>query len=210
MTAIADMIALVRQDLHDEVSAAYRWTDAELTRHINRTVKEYSEALPLEQKATLATTAGSRDVTITSLTSRIMIQAVEYPIGQFPARFQRFAYWNEVLSLVGLDVPNGGNCYVYYGKLHTLGATSTIPTAHEDLVAGGAAGYASIQQAGYAINQVNTGGITTPDNWESWGQKRINLFRAELKRLGKTNKVRVRQLYTPAYPVVSKSTDYGP
>ncbi len=210
MTAIADMIALVRQDLHDEVATTYRWTDAELTRHINRAVKEYSEALPLEQKATLATTSGSREITITSLTSRVMIQAVEYPVGLFPASFQRFAYWNEVLSLIGLDVPDGSNCYVYYGKLHTLGATSTIPTAHEDLVAGGAAGHAATQQAGAAIDQINTGGIKTPENWESWGQKRINLFRSELKRLGKTNKVRVRQLYTPAYPIVSKSTDYGP
>ena len=210
MTAISDMIALVRQDLHDEVATAYRWTDAELTRHINRAVKEYSEALPLEQKATLVTVAGSREVTITSLTGRVMIQAVEYPVGLFPASFQRFAYWNEVLSLVGLDVPNGGNCYVYYGKLHTLSTTSTIPAAHEDLVAGGAVGYAATQQAGAAIDQINTGGIGTPDNWESWGQKRINLFRSELKRLGKTNKVRVRQLYTPAYPIVSKSTDYGP
>ena len=207
---LTEMIALVRQDLHDEVLASYRWTDLELTRHINHAVKDYSDALPLEQRSTLVTVAGSREVTITSLTSRIMIQAVEYPVGLFPASFQRFAYWNEVLSLVGLDVPDGSNCYVYYGKLHTLAATSTIPTQHEDLVATGAVGYAATQLGGYTINQVNTGGIGAPENWESWGQKRLNLFRAELKRLGKTNKVRVRQLYTPAYPVVSKTTDYGP
>ena len=53
---LAEMIALVRKDLHDEDSGNYRWTDAELTRHISRAVRELSESLPLPAMATLPTT----------------------------------------------------------------------------------------------------------------------------------------------------------
>jgi hypothetical protein len=110
-----------------------------------------------------------------------------------------------------LAIPDGSNCYIYYGKLHTLdGSSSTIPTKHEDLVATDAVGFAAKQLGGYTINQVNTGGTGTPENWENWGQKRINFFRSELKRLGRRNRVRVSQLYTPYNPIVSKTTDYGP
>ena len=50
---IAEVRANVRKDLHDEDSAAYRWTDAVLDRHITRAVREYSIEAPLEQRTTL-------------------------------------------------------------------------------------------------------------------------------------------------------------
>ncbi len=59
---LTDMRTNVRRDLHDEDAANYRWTDDELDRHIARGLKEFSEAIPLEQKATLATTASSREI----------------------------------------------------------------------------------------------------------------------------------------------------
>jgi hypothetical protein len=155
---LTDMRTLVRRDLHDEDAANYRWTNDELDRHIAHALKDFSEAIPLEQKATLVTVAGSREISITTLTNRVMIEAVEYPIGRFPASYQRFALWNDLLTLVGTDVPDGSNCYVYYGKLHTLDVTtSTIPAKYEDLVAAGAVGYAATQMASFTINQVNFG-----------------------------------------------------
>ena len=208
---LTDMRAIVRRDLHDEDSVNYRWTDNEIDRHIARALKEFSEALPLEQKATLATVSGSREISVVSLTNRVMIEAIEYPLGQFPKSYQRFAFWNDVISILGPDIPDGSNCYVYYGKLHTLdGNGSTIPSKYEDLVATGAEGLAARQLAGYTINQVNTGGTETPTNWESWGQKRISFFREELKRLGRRNGLRVRQLYSPFIPIIGKTTDWGP
>ncbi|MCK4698043.1 MAG: hypothetical protein KAT53_07055, partial [Dehalococcoidia bacterium] len=138
---LSEMITLVRRELKDESSNL--WSDDELTRHIGRAVAELSEAIPREQKATIATTADSREVDISSLSDRVMVEAVEYPVDEFPKRYQRFALWADTLTLLGGEVPDGSDCYVYYGKLHTLDAvTSTIPTKHEDLVAAGAAGYA--------------------------------------------------------------------
>jgi hypothetical protein len=155
---LTDMIALVRKDLHDEDSGNYRWTDLTLTRHIAHAVKEFSEAVPLQSKATLATSSGSREVSLTSLTGRVMVEAVEYPVGQFPALYPRFSLWGDTLILLGENIPDGSNCYVYYGQTHTLGATSTIPAVYEDLITWGACGYAAIEWALYTINRVNNGG----------------------------------------------------
>jgi hypothetical protein len=208
---LTDMRIMVRRDLHDEDSSNYRWTDDEIDRHIAHALRDFSEALPLEQKATIATTAGSREISITSLTSRVHIEAVEYPVGCFPARYQRYALWNETLTLLGEKAPDGSNCNVYYGKLHTLDTgSSTLPAQYEDLVASGGAGYAATQQEAYSINRVNIGGNGTPDNWKSWGQRKLDFFHTELKRLGRNNTVKSRQLYTPDYPIKSQTTDWGP
>jgi len=208
---LSEMRTIVRRDLHDEDSDNYRWTNDELDRHISHAVKEFSEALPLEQKATKATNSGSREIDISTVTDRIMLEAVEYPVDQFPKKYQRFALWGDTLTLLGDEIPDGSNAYIYYGKLHTLGAeSSTIPTRFEDLVAAGAGGYAAVEWAAYAINRVNVGGSVTPGEFLDWGKERLHFFRDELKRLGRRNRVRLRSLYKPYYPAVSKTTDYGP
>ena len=208
---LSDMRTIVRRDLHDEDSENYRWTNDELDRHIAHTVKDFSEYLPYEQKATKATTPGSREVDISTITGRVMVEAVEYPVDKFPKRYQPFALWGDTLTILGDEVPDGSNTYIYYGKLHTLDAeSSTIPAQHEDLVAAGACGYAAVEWAAYAINRVNVGGGITPREFLSWGDERLKYFRQEMRRLGRRNRVRVRSLYKPYYPIVSKSTDYGP
>lgn len=208
---LSDMRAIVRRDLHDENSGNYRWTNDELDRHINHAVKDFSEAIPCEQKATKATTSGSREINIATITDRIMVEAVEYPADKFPRRYQRFSLWADTLTLLGDEVPDGSNAYIYYGKLHTLGvSTSTIPAMYEDLIAAGAAGYAAVEWAIYAVNRVNIGGLPTPEQFLIWGREKLLYFRQELKRLGRRNQIRSRSLYQPYYSPVSKTTDYGP
>jgi len=208
---LSEMRTIVRRDLHDEDANNYRWTNDELDRHIAHAVKDFSEAIPYEQKATKATTSGSREIDISTITDRITVEAVEYPVDKFPKRYQRFSLWANTLTLLGDEVPDGSNAYIYYGKLHTLdAATSTIPAMYEDLIAVGAGGYAAVEWAIYAVNRVNIGGMPTPEEFLAWGREKLNYFKAELKRLGRRNRVRIRSLYTPYYPPVSKSTDYGP
>ncbi len=206
---LSEMITLVRRELKDESSNL--WSDDELTRHIDRAVTDLSEAIPREQKATIATAADSREVDISSLSDRVMIEAVEYPVDEFPKRYRRFVLWADTLTLLGSEVPDGSDCYVYYGKLHTLDAvTSTVPTKHEELVAAGAAGYAAIAWGVYAVNRVNVGGVAVPREYRVWGKERLRFFSQEVKRLGRRSRVRTRSLYTPYYPPVSKTIDYGP
>jgi len=208
---LTEMRAIIRRDLRDEDAGNYRWSDDELDWHIMRAVTEFSEAIPWQQRATEATTASSREIDISSLSDRISIEAVEYPVDKFPPRYQPFSLWGDTLTLLGDEVPDGSNCNIYCGRLHILDAAqSTIPVRYEDLVATGAAGYAAVEWAVYAVNRVNVGGTMTPREFLAWGNQRLQIFRKELRRLGRRNRVRRRSLYRPYFPVVSRSTDYGP
>ena len=193
---LSTMRAIVRRDLKDEDAGNYRWSDDELDRHIAHALKDFSEAVPLPAKAILPTTDGSRVIDISPLADRVMVEAVEYPLEQFPPNYPKFALWGHALTLFGDEAPDGSNCNVYYGMLHTLNAEgSTIDSKHEDLVAIGAEGYAAVEWAGYAVNRVNLGGTTTPREFLAWGNGKLKQFRQELKRLGRRNRVRIRQFY---------------
>ncbi|GAI27996.1 unnamed protein product [marine sediment metagenome] len=172
---LTEMRTIVRRDLHDEDSGSYRWSNDELDGHIAHAVKDFSQAIPCEQKATKATTSGSREIDISTITNRVMVEAVEYPVDKFPKRYQRFSLWGDTLTLLGIEVPDGSNAYIYYGKLHTLDAEgSTIPAEHDDLIAAGACGYAAVEWAVYAINRVNVGGVITPKEFLAWGNEKLS------------------------------------
>ena len=193
---LTEMIALVRKDLHDEDSNNYQWSDTELTRHINRAVSEFSEKVPLPAKATLPTTADSRELDISSLTNRVMVEAIEYPLDMTPPGFQRFSIWGDTLTIISGSEPDGSNCHIYYGTLHTLDANdSTIPAKYEDLIATGACGYAAMEWAVYAINRVNVGGTMSPREYRLWASERLGVFQERLDRLGRRQRVRDQQLF---------------
>lgn len=209
---LGDMRTRVRRDLKDEDAASYRWTDDELSRHIDHSVRELSQVVPLETRASLTTTAGSREVSISSLSDMVAVEAVEYPTGLYPPSYTPFSLWGSTLTLLVDKVPGGGeSLYVYYGKLHTLDAsTSTIPSPLEDLVAIGSEAYAALEWASYATNRVNLGGGQTPRNYLVWGQERLAAFHQGLAQQAKKNALRARQLYRPYQPKPSQSTDWGP
>jgi hypothetical protein len=202
----------IRKDLHDEDSANYRWTDGELDRHIQRAVRELSLAYPLEAKAALSTTPGSRDVSVAGLTDIVAIEAVEYPAGNYPPSYARFSVWLSTLTLLVDGAPaSAENVNVFYTKLHTLdGSSSTVPARFEDVVAGGAAGYAAIEWSSFSTNRVNAGGADTWRSYLAWGQERLADFQRALARHGRRNAVRVRRLYAPAGEPADQATVVGP
>jgi hypothetical protein len=194
---LTDMIALVRNDLHDEDEAGYRWTDALLTRHINRAVGELSESLPLPAKVIMATTVGSREIDISGLNDRITVEAIEYPLGEMPPNYQQFTIWGDKLTITSGNQPDGNNCGIFYGAKHTLDSQgSTLPEKYVDLVAAGACGYAAVELALFAINRVNLGGAGTPDALLEWGNQKLKIFRQELRRLGRRNRIRNSSLFS--------------
>jgi hypothetical protein len=193
---LTEMRTNVRRDLRDEDSNNYRWSDDELDRHIQRAVKEFSEQIPHQQKTTMATTADLREVDISGLTSRIMVEAVEFPVDDYPPNFQRFSIWGDILTIISGNEPDGSNCRIYYGTLHTLDAQgSTLPAKHEDLIATGACGYAAVEWAAYAINRVNLGGANVSREFRLWGSEKLAAFQEALNRLGRRQRVRVQWLF---------------
>ena len=106
---LTDMRTIVRRDLHDEDSGNYRWTDDEIDRHVAHALHDFSSAIPDEKIAVKTTTASSRAIDISDITNRVTVEAVEYPVDQFPAHFQRFAVWGDVLTLLGREIPDGSD-----------------------------------------------------------------------------------------------------
>lgn len=209
---LSEMRTLVRRDLHDENPASYRWSDAELDRHIARALKEVSLAVPRELKETLTTQADSRELSLAALSDRVVVEAVEYPVGKYPPSYVPFSVWGDSLTLL-VDSPplSAEDVYVYYGSLHTLDATSsTIPQALEDVVATGAAAYAALEWASFATNRVNVGGDETWRDYLIWGQERLAAFARALAEHGRKGALRARRLYTPAGPTDFETTDWGP
>jgi len=205
---LSEMRTRVRRDLHDEDPANERWTDDELDRHIERAVRELSLAISLEAKAVLATSEGSRDISLASLSDLVAVEAVEYPIDNYPPSYVPFSLWADTLTLLVNDTPPGDESVnIYYGKMHTLDATtSTIPPQLEELVANGAAAYAALEWASFATNRVNVGGQDVWRQYLAWGQERLAAFSRALAKHSRRNAVRVRRLYTPATQPVDQST----
>ena len=193
---ISEMITLVRRDLKDE-SSPQQWSEEELTRHISRALRELSERLPLPAKAILPTVSSSRELDISSLTNRVMLQAVEYPLDEFPTAYQRFSIWGNTMTIISGPEPDGSDCAIYCGTLHVIDANgSTLPSEYDDLVATGACGYATVSWAAYAINKVNVGGKMTAEEYRTWGNERLVIFRERLKQLGRRQRLRTQQLFT--------------
>jgi hypothetical protein len=194
---LSQMRDRLRQDLHDEDSDNYRWTDAELDRHIQRAVRDLSLSVPLEAQATLSASAGSRDLSIASLTDLVAIEAVEYPVGDYPPAYVPFSVWLSTLTLLIDAAPAAAaDVKLFYTKLHTLDATSsTLPPPLEDIVAAGAAAYAALEWSSFATNRVNVGGRDVWRDYLTWGQERLAEFQRALARHGRRNAVRIRRLY---------------
>ena len=209
---LATMRGRLRKDLRDEDAANYRWTDGELDRHTQHAVREFSLAVPLEAKTALTTTAGSRDLSIASLTDLVAIEALEHPSGRYPPSYVRFAVWLSTLTLLVDSTPAGGESVnVFWTKLHTIDATSsTVPARFEDVIADGAGGYAALEWASFSTNRVNVGGRDVWREYLSWGQERLAAFQRALARHGRRNAVRVRRLYAPAADPVDQATVVGP
>ncbi len=208
---IGKIIKRLRQDLGDEDASNYRWSDDELVRHIGHAVRELSLSLPLQAVTALTTTAGSRDVDISGLTDLVVIEAVEHPVGEYPPVYVRFSIWGDTLTLLTERLPQEEQVHIYYGKLHALDESgSSLPKALEELVVIGAAGYAAIEWASFAINRVNVGGEEVWRSYLAWGQERLSAFMQALAKQGRRNAVRVRQLYSPYREPANRSRDWGP
>ena len=209
---LSEMRDRLRKDLHDEDPLEQRWTDSELDRHIQRTVREFSLSVPLEAKATLSTTAGSRDLSVAGLTDLVAIEAVEHPVDDYPAAYVPFSIWLSTLTMLVQSPPAAvEDVNVYHTKLHTLDATtSTLPERFEGVVATGAAAYAALEWASFATNRVNVGGQDVWRDYLTWGRQRLADFQRELARHGRRNAVRVRRLYRPATTPVDQATVEGP
>ena len=58
-------------------------------------------------KASLTTTADSRDLSLSTLTNLISIEVVEYPTGKYPPIYVQSSVWADTLTLLVDSAPAG-------------------------------------------------------------------------------------------------------
>ena len=197
MSTLTEVRTRVRRDLHDEDSTGYRWTDDALDLHIERALATVSKAAPQEKTVSKTLAGGSREVSVADLTDRVAVEAVEYPVGHYPPSRVRFTQWGDTLLLRLPGAPAGGErVTVYYGALHRLtDSASTLPESLEEPVITGAAAYAALEWAGYAVNRLNVGGQDVWRQYLTWGEERMADFKLQLARIGGRSGVRPRHLF---------------
>jgi len=190
----------LRTDLAEPV--ADRWSDDDLDRHIEHALRDLNRVAPRELVATdlAIPDPASRELDISSLTDRIAVTAVEYPVDRYPKRLRHFEVWGDTLTLLMDSAPAAGEAvYVCYTAAHTLAdEASTLPAHLEDVLLTGAAGYAALEYAAYAMNRVTVGDGRTPDQFLSFGRDRLAQFGQELSSLKRERRraVRTAELWT--------------
>ena len=194
---LSTMRGLVRRDVKDEDAGTYRWTNDEVDRAIQRALSELDKYAPQEMQTELATVDSDTDVDISSLTGRIAVDKVEFPIDERPRQFVRFSEYGDTLSFEEAGVEGDGeNCRIYWSKVHVLDVVgSTIPTHLETLVALGATAYLVLAQSQYQSDRANIGGEQVDRDYSFWGRDRLKLFKDGLKKASRNNKVRTSTLY---------------
>ena len=212
MSNLATIRATVRIDLQDEDASNERWTDATLNRHIQRTLLEYSQVSPLEQKSTLTTVLNSRDVDVSTLTPRVRIVAAEYPTGEYPPSYVPFSAWGETLTLDLAGAPSGTpDVAVYWHKVHAINGSVTFPASHDDIITTGAAAYAALEWASFSSNRLNVGGDDVWGRYMEFANVRLTAFKEQLRRLPAAKQARTARMYRPVDArFTSQATDPGP
>ena len=192
---LTEMRTRVREDLQDEDEANYRWSNDEVDGAIQRVVREFSLAYPLMESTDIATTDGSNELDISSLSGLIAIMRVEFPIGEDPACYQRVELWKTTLYMQ--DKGNGDDARVRWYKEHTLDAgSSTIPSQFEEIIVLGATGYLATSASAYTADRATIGGRGATANFLKWGQTRLELYQKKLKAL--QGRIITREFYTDA------------
>ena len=202
---------IVHLDAITAFMPGFKWSEAEVQRHVEHALTDLSYYLPYEYRAEVATTAGSRQIDIATLTDRIQVFAVEYPLDSFPPSFQRFSLWQDVVTLLGDRVPDGSDCRIYYGKLHTIDAEGcTLPAYLEELLAIGAQGYALQAYASYGLDRAQPDYHYAADQAMRQARAALDDFRGQCKRLARHGRVRGSGLYLPATDPADNTTVIGP
>ena len=191
---LTEIRALVRRDLRDEDAAACRWSDAEIDRAVAQAVSEYGLASPLPRTTLLPTVSGSRELDITTISARVTVEAVEYPVDKNPRLFCPFSLRGDTIMFKDIT-PDGSNCRVYYSSLHTLDAAGTTIVERDiPIIIHGAAAYAVLSLSVFNLNRVTIGGNTTAADLFNWSQQRLDTFKKDLSRIHWRNRVRTATL----------------
>jgi len=192
---LIQMTTRAREDLKDTDAAAYRWTDAEVQDAIQRVVREYSLNHPLEQESDVATTNGSAYIDLSTLSKRLAVYSIEFPIANQPPSYEPFTLYMNKARLRERK-GDGSNARVRWGKQHTLAADSTtILEEHEEIIVLGATGYLAESISIYVTDKATISGKYAPPDFRKWGEQRLAAYKEQLRSISNQRKLRTINFY---------------
>jgi hypothetical protein len=175
---IKDVITIVRSILGDNIESRQTFSDAELASHVLHAVEVFSRYLPAEETLVLATT-----------------KAVEYPAGRIPPCRCGFTLRQGTITLLADKAPDGTDARVYLTLPHTIDEQgSTISAAYQNLLATGAAAFATFEEAFRTTNRTNSGGSDVSRRYLAWAKENLATYCGVLKTLAKPKNVTAGRL----------------
>lgn len=148
MRNLSAIRATVRQFIRDEfVSGAEQdFQDDEIDLRIAGCLVEISQKRPYEVKETLTTTAGSKELDISSIEDLFKVEKAEFPVGNEPPDYRNVEIFGNTLRL-GIDFSPAGaqSVYLYCWKLHQLTeSTSTLSPQLEKVLIDGSVAHTAL------------------------------------------------------------------
>ncbi len=183
MSTLDELIDLVELELRDTANS--NWSTDELTQHIRRALRAYSQVDPIRASAEITLTEASRQMDLSSLAGLLQVTDIWYPYEEDsypPERPHWITLSDTVIYLAVTGQPEIGQvARVFYHMGHTIegldGATATtLDATAEELVTTGAAAYAALQYAQSSINTVTVNGWT-PRQLQEWATVRLQQYK---------------------------------
>lgn len=205
MTTLADFRTRVLYALGIGTSSSERGFDnASIEQHVKQAVEEFSLYVPLEARADVTVTSGSRSLALGGLVRPITVTAVEYPVEQWPRALLDFDTWGATLTLDHSPPAADYTVRLYFTQQHLVDAAgSTIEPEHEHVIVEGATAIAILARAMGAASAAETS-AAAPQTYQHLrvAQTRLNRWRDLIHRLG--GGLQRRSFYTAAAAPLSR------
>lgn len=200
MATLVTLRARMRLALNDPAGASQRFADGDLDEAVQRALDAYGAVVPNVRSQLLATTAGSRSVSLAGLSATATgVLSVRFPWpvngsvdlpGNEPWRHD--PYSNTVV-VVGTVVPAGQSMEIVYTAAHLVDVSgSTVPASDEATLLLGATGYACLAYSmpaadnfRYTDGTAGSGVDDTkiPGEWRARADKLLERFEKGLYKL---------------------------
>lgn len=188
------------------VDAAYSvFSTATIDAALRLSLAEYTAVLPLSKETVITCPAAGREIALSDLDAPIDIIDVWWPYDSAassetwpPNRVHGFSVWlddsSPVLFLSADDQEQPAaddEIRLWYTTVHTIqnldsASSTTIPAAHESLIAFGGAGYACYLLAIKAAREITANRFNAP-NYMEIAQRFLNRFHHDLDQLAHTS-----------------------
>lgn len=178
------VIARISQVLQDTVNDT--WGTAEIRGQITESLRELSFYCPRLTFATVTFASTVNELSISSLSSRLYVETVEYEVGKVPRRFRNFDEYGDTLVVdISFAPSQGGTAYVWYAIPHELSGTvtNTMKPEEERLLIDLVAARLATSKAMNTINRANVGGERTWVDFQSWGERKLSQVLFDLHKV---------------------------